>query len=407
MTAVGLGLGGALSPLGLPGSLTYTFDFGAAVYDSVGTALTDVVTKGRLVTASDALGVTMIPVAVKGVNAPASDTIGATDVPTAAWGMVVAQQLGLLESSVAQTTYGVVLADTAATAERVLAGQPVTISQVIGLEAVLQVQVAVTVLQGLGLADTFADTTRYGLTLSQTLSLADSLRNFFGGDLAETVGMSSVLLGSAQMPGTLSETVGLSQAETPSLIIRVTAADSVTIDDAQVLSMLFAPAVAEGIEISAAYLSPGESFTTWAMNTRTGAVTEYSNFVFNSFGKIGNVYLGASDDGLFALSGDNDAGDDIVARIKSGFAQFAGSKFTLLKGIYLGVRGEGDFVLRVTTGDNKTYDYAVSTRDQRTTKVNVGKGLRARYFAFELISAGQDFDLDTIEFVPIGAQRRV
>jgi hypothetical protein len=37
----------------------------------------------------------------------------------------------------------------------------------------------------------------------------------------------------------------------------------------------------------------------------------------------------------------------------------------------------------------------------------MGKGQRARYFAFELISAGQDFDLDTIEFVPIVVQRRV
>ena len=43
----------------------------------------------------------------------------------------------------------------------------------------------------------------------------------------------------------------------------------------------------------------------------------------------------------------------------------------------------------------------------KTTKVNMGKGLRARYFAYELISTGQDFDLDSVEFVPLVAQRRV
>ena len=43
----------------------------------------------------------------------------------------------------------------------------------------------------------------------------------------------------------------------------------------------------------------------------------------------------------------------------------------------------------------------------KTTKVNLGKGLRARYFAFELVSTGQDFDLDTLEFIPLVAQRRV
>jgi hypothetical protein len=175
-----------------------------------------------------------------------------------------------------------------------------------------------------------------------------------------------------------------------------------------VLSLLLKPTIAEGIEITAAYLSPGEgSFTTWAVNTRTGAISQYDNFVFNSFAQMGNVYLGASEDGLFELHGDTDAGTDIVSRIKSGFMQFNGSRFSSLRAAYLGVRGEGDFVLRLLTGDGKTYDYAVSTRDMRTTKVHMGKGHRARYFAFELISTGQDFDLDTIEFVPILANRRV
>jgi hypothetical protein len=79
----------------------------------------------------------------------------------------------------------------------------------------------------------------------------------------------------------------------------------------------------------------------------------------------------------------------------------------MFKGMYLGVRGEGEWVIKLITGDGNTYNYAVSTRNQRTTKVHMGKGLRARYWAFDMISSGQDFDLDTIEFVPIAAQRRV
>jgi hypothetical protein len=96
-----------------------------------------------------------------------------------------------------------------------------------------------------------------------------------------------------------------------------------------------------------------------------------------------------------------------VAQIKSGFAQWAGTKLTGFKGAYLGVRGGGDYVLKLETGDGNTYIYAVSAKDMATTKITLGKGLRARYFAFELISTGQDFDLDTIEFVPLIAERRV
>jgi hypothetical protein len=43
----------------------------------------------------------------------------------------------------------------------------------------------------------------------------------------------------------------------------------------------------------------------------------------------------------------------------------------------------------------------------KTARINIGKGIRARYFAFELISTGQDFDLDSLEFIPLVAKRRV
>jgi hypothetical protein len=39
--------------------------------------------------------------------------------------------------------------------------------------------------------------------------------------------------------------------------------------------------------------------------------------------------------------------------------------------------------------------------------VPLGKGLRARYFSFELISDGADFDMDAIEFIPLVSHRRV
>jgi hypothetical protein len=71
------------------------------------------------------------------------------------------------------------------------------------------------------------------------------------------------------------------------------------------------------------------------------------------------------------------------------------------------VAGAGDYVLRVLTRDGKTYNYRVTAADGRSVKINMGKGLRSRYFAFELVSTGQDFDLDTLEFIPLVADRRV
>ena len=65
-------------------------------------------------------------------------------------------------------------------------------------------------------------------------------------------------------------------------------------------------------------------------------------------------------------------------------------------------------VLQLTTGTGETYVYAARSRPMQTTRINLGKGLRARYFKYELEAVdGHDFDLDSIEFLPLVAQRRV
>ena len=174
----------------------------------------------------------------------------------------------------------------------------------------------------------------------------------------------------------------------------------------------FAAAIAGGLAYMmggpiAAYVSPGDGFTTWALNTRNSAVSEYQNYKFNSFARIGNHYLGANESGVYDLTGDTDNGASIIANLKSGLAQLGGFKFSSFSAAYVGMRGTGNFILRLITGDGVTYDYALVPRNMKTTKINLGKGLRARFFAFQLISSGSNFDLEGVELIPLVAQRRV
>jgi hypothetical protein len=171
--------------------------------------------------------------------------------------------------------------------------------------------------------------------------------------------------------------------------------------------MIFNAEIDETIEIAGAYLAPNGSVTTWVMNTRTGGVTEYENYAFNSFARVGNKYLGAADDGLYELLGTRTMGPTSLPPFGQGFAQWSGTHLGSFKAAYLAVAGAGDYILRVLTRDGKTYNYRVTAADGRAVKVNMGKGLRSRYFAFELVSTGQDFDLDTLEFIPLVADRRV
>lgn len=336
-----------------------------------------------------------------------SETVGTALTQLQAVGVRLAEGVETTITLDPKMTFNQSLTTALATAANVKAGVGVSIADVAQMAFTLQTAQVVKVLEDLGLTPAFALKTTYNLVETQTIGLNDALRAYFSGVVSDTVGTSSTPLASYHARSVISETIGASETLAPTLILRAVLAEGVDITPSEALKMTYNSTLADGVDLTAAYLSPGDSFTTWAINTKVGAVTEYSNYEFNSFAQLERKYLGATSSGLYELNGLDDDGTNIVAHLKSGFLQFAGSHFTTFKAAYLGVRGAGDFVFRILTGDGKTYNYAVTAKSMETTKIHLGKGLRARYFAFELISTGQDFDLDSIEFVPLATKRRV
>jgi hypothetical protein len=356
----------------------------------------------------DGIGITPLPFVVRTQPASLSQGIGSHDaLATPILGVVMLEHLRVAFTQVTNQKARLVTADGVHMGEALVTALPAALTQGIGVAATQQVQLAVKVIEDLGLTAALVPIFKYHLSLADAIRMSEALSRFMGAGVVDAIHIQPVMTSSAVKPGTLSEAIGVAASVTPRMILRVTTADEIGIADDQLLRMIYHGNLADTVEIVAGYIAPNGSFTTWAINTRSGAVTEYSNYAFNSFAKIGDVYFGASSSGLYKLLGDDDAGTDIIADIKSGFAQWAGSKFAMFQGVYLGLRGSGDFVLKVITGDDKIYIYTVSAQSQQTTKITTGKGLKARYFAFELISTGQDFDLDTIEFVPLASTRRV
>jgi hypothetical protein len=333
--------------------------------------------------------------------------IHAADTEVIRPGRIISEVVHMQATVTPNLRYSWTVAEQIFMAQALRTAVPVVLNAGIGVAPVLSTSIAVTVLQGLGIAATPLPSLKYTETLLQGIGVSPALRNFFGGALSDGIGVTSTLAKQFRAQPILADSIGIAPALSNHFYIRVTINEHIGVDDSDVLQMIYDGQLADGIEIVAGYVSPDGQFTTWVINTRTGAVSEYSNYAFNSFAKIGNRYFGASSTGLYQLTGDDDNGADIIANIKSGYAEWGGSKFTMFKAAYLGVHGAGDYVLKLVTGDGKTYTYGISGRDMRSTKVHVGKGIRTRYFAFELTSTGQDFDLDTIEFVPLVVERRV
>lgn len=340
--------------------------------------------------------------------ASVADGIGAHDAVVNALGIIVIEQLRLAQTEIPNQIGQLAIVEKIVATELIARGLPASVTDGIGVALLQAAAQAVALIEKLGIADVILGAAAYHLSVSEQISYADTLARFIGASISESMQVVESLTAVAQMPQTISEDVGVADTISPQLLLRVEAEETFEIDDAELVKMIFSgEGIVEGLQIAAAYLGPSGSVTTWAMNTRTAAVTEYTNYNFNSFAQLGDKYLGATKDGLYELSGDTDAGVDIIADIKSGFAQFAGVHLSSFKGAYIAVRGGGSYVLRIFTGDGNRYDYAVTADSMKTARINMGKGIRARYFAFELISSGQDFDLESLEFIPLVAKRRV
>lgn len=127
---------------------------------------------------------------------------------------------------------------------------------------------------------------------------------------------------------------------------------------------------------------------TSVMNTENNAVTEYSNFGFNSFCVFNGKYLGAKDDGIFELTGDTDHasptpdlvnGTFTLPTIDAGKGQPRKPRDAWIAG-----RKEGYMQLSVAVDEKITYTYNTEIVDSyiHEERVKIGRGIRGRFFSF-------------------------
>lgn len=329
--------------------------------------------------------------------------------PTYQWkaGADVREAVGVNGSLGVNQVLKQILAQQFGVTELLYTGRPVSISQSMNIAQSLTTVLGALIAERLNLVETNAPKLTYKQTLLEYLYIHDGLAKFLAGALTETVNVAQVITPVGVGVRSASESMNIAQAITPKLIAIATVPESLVLTDANILKAIFKPIVSEAFAFDIGLVEPAGGFTTWTVNTRTGATTEYQNYAFNSFAQNGHHYLGASATGLYVLDGADDDGTPTVATLRSGYAQFGGSRYSSIKAAYLGIHGSGNVYLKIDAGSGESYTYQVVLQDQQTTKCRVGKGLRAKYFAWTLTTTGQDFDLDSVEFVPLVAQRRV
>lgn len=146
----------------------------------------------------------------------------------------------------------------------------------------------------------------------------------------------------------------------------------------------------------------------WVVNAESGASTRYENYGFNSFATVRGVQLGARSDGVFVLSGADDAGAPIASGISLGTHDFGTQALKRLDYVYAGVSSTGALFIRVGDGVN-AYSYKARRSDDhlRVQRFDVGRGIRTNYFTFDLTSDADAFELDSVTFHVLPTNRRI
>lgn len=147
----------------------------------------------------------------------------------------------------------------------------------------------------------------------------------------------------------------------------------------------------------------------WTLNTENNGSTRYEGYDYNSFAKIGDSYFGCKAGGIYALDGDDDAGEPIQAMVSFGKQDFGTTALKRVTNVYLGASSTGKLFVKVLAeGEEYLYEARDSSEAMQTQRVDLGRGLRANFLEFELYNAdGDDFELASVEFAAVPLTRRI
>jgi hypothetical protein len=196
--------------------------------------------------------------------------------------------------------------------------------------------------------------------------------------------------------------------QTPNLFMGFT--DEIALEDLVTPNGTFSESLAEIVLFIPVKDEPNISFNTYSFNSRINAVSEYTNYNFNSYTVYQNRAYGASSEGFYLLEGCTDNEDPIVVKLRTAAMDFGTSNLKSIPQVYLGIAQDSSIIMKVAVdGKAETYHKLdLATNHLGTQRIKLPKGHIGRWFQFELESETvSEFNLDSIEFYLMPFRRKI
>lgn len=191
--------------------------------------------------------------------------------------------------------------------------------------------------------------------------------------------------------------------------LSIIVSDAISLNAIPSISVILKSILTESMTFLGSVNFDGAEYLACVYNTQSSGISEYSNFDFNSF----SWPLAAKSDGIYELTGSTQDGTPIVSSIKTGLIDFGTSLLKQVPYAYLGITQSGQAVLKVTSNNNgvsseRWYEVNPTNTVVDTSRIKLGKGVKAKYWQFELTNIdGSEFSLTSLELLPIQLKRRI
>lgn len=140
------------------------------------------------------------------------------------------------------------------------------------------------------------------------------------------------------------------------------------------------------------------------LNLYNKALTQFVEYNFNSFCEFNGLVLGANEDGIYSLDGDDDDGSDIDAFFEVGPDQLGRANHKRLRRAYFTGEFEGDMTLTVKNDESNSRTYQAKpsnkTMLEHEFSVNIGRDGIGYNWWFRVDNLdGCDFSIDAISLL--------
>ena len=346
----------------------------------------------------------------------ASDTASITSALESATATMYMEAIGLSDVLAAMAITGAELSDSAAIIGIIQQAINQIVTDTAAGADTLNLGAALTLVDIANAVDIQAPTYNSVMLVAELIATLESFNSVASQDITDTIAAADAYMRRVEALVELIEEHFIDDVETVVVHVMQVATDTAnSVSTATFNGSLLTALLSDLTVATVRLVIGGELFTGWVLNTDTLAPSEYqfADRQFNSACKHGDKYLMAAEDGIYEFT-ETTGVETVMTYIKTGKTDFGSDLKKRMVNSYMVYSASGEMVLKVTTseyGQLQTRNYRmVPPATSETTDVrrfDLGRGIKSRYWQFELVGDGVDCDIDEIGMLPVLLSRRL